>query len=69
MVLAGLILLSSILIVISFLVVTYAEKKQIKSIEYNLTTLLSTTHQRLDAWVQYELSNLETVDVNRRSLH
>jgi polar amino acid transport system substrate-binding protein len=64
-VLSGLIILSILLIVVSAFVVNYAKKHQFKSVEYSLNTLLSTTHHRLDSWINFELNNLARVGSNQ----
>lgn len=65
MVVTSLVILSILLIVISSLVLDYAENKRKETLEYNLDTLLSGTHQRLQSWIKYELSSLERVGKNK----
>ncbi|WP_286263787.1 response regulator [Thalassotalea atypica] len=64
-VVSGLIVLSILLVVITYLVENYAEKRQFESIDYSLETLLTTTHQRLQTWKRYELQGLEQVGKNK----
>ena len=65
MVVTGLTVLSAVLIVISFFVMNYAEKQRMESLEYSLSTLLTTTHQRLEVWIDYEHQRLEQVGKNK----
>jgi ABC-type amino acid transport substrate-binding protein/PAS domain-containing protein len=64
-VLASLILLSIVLIIILSFVDTYAEKKRLETLEYTLDTLLTSTHQRLTGWIEYELNALNQVGKNK----
>ncbi|MBU2893362.1 response regulator [Colwellia sp. D2M02] len=65
MIVTGLTVLSAVLIVISYFVMNYAEKQRIESLEYSLSTLLTTTHQRLEFWIKYENNRLEQVGKNK----
>ena len=65
MVITGLTVLSAVLIVISYFVMNYAEKQRMESLEYSLSTLLTTTHQRLGVWIDYEHNRLEQVGKNK----
>ena len=65
MVMIGLTVLSAVLIVISYFVMNYAEKQRMESLEYSLSTLLTTTHQRLEVWIDYEHNRLEQVGKNK----
>jgi PAS domain S-box-containing protein len=65
MVITGLTVLSVVLIVISYFVMNYAEKQRLESLEYSLSTLLATTHQRLEVWIEYEHNRLEQVGKNK----
>ena len=65
MVITGLTVLSAVLIVISYFVMNYAEKQRMESLEYSLSTLLTTTHQRLEVWIDYEHNRLEQVGKNK----
>ena len=64
----GLIALSVLLIAISSFVMNYAEKRQFEALDYSLSTLLSTTHQRLKVWMKYEQNMLEQVGKNKELL-
>ena len=64
MVVTGLIILSVLLIVVSVLVLNFAENKRKQSLKYNLDTLLASSHQRLQSWRKYELSTLEYIGKN-----
>lgn len=65
----GLIALSVSLIAISSFVMNYAEKRQFEALDYSLSTLLSTTHQRLKVWMKYEQNMLEQVGKNKELLN
>jgi len=65
MVYLGLIALSLTLFIGVYFIDSYAKKRQLEAIEYDLQTLLSTTHQRLNGWIKYELNALEQVGKNR----
>ena len=65
----GLIALSVLLIAISSFVMNYAEKRQFEALDYSLSTLLSTTHQRLKVWMKYEQNMLEHVGKNKELLN
>ncbi|MEZ9198739.1 response regulator [Shewanella sp. 10N.286.54.B9] len=60
----GLAILSAVLITVIALVTQNAEQKTRSEIEYNLQTLLTSTHQRLFFWVDYELNSLQQVGQN-----
>lgn len=61
-----LILLALTIICIAFasVVVQFSEKKAYETIEYNLNTQLSATHQRLQGWMQNELGILTQLGKN-----
>ena len=65
-VLGGLLVLSNVLIFTAFLVTKHAENQSLQSLQYNLHTLLTTTHQRLMVWVEYELNNLSGLSKDQR---
>ncbi len=65
LIISGLIGFSILLLSISYIVVSFAEKKQYDSLEYNLTTTLSSAHQRLTAWKIYELKTLANIGRNK----
>lgn len=65
MVISGLILLSILLIVITSYVINHAEKQRFEALEYSLSTMLSTTHQRLQVWMKYDLNRLEHIGKNK----
>jgi PAS domain S-box-containing protein len=58
-VVAALLVLTFILIFLAVLLVQDAEKKNIARVDYNLNSILTSTHQRLASWMQYEISILE----------
>ena len=60
----GLTVLSIVLIGVIAMVTRFAEQKTLSEVEYNLQTLLASTHQRLFFWVDYELSSLQQVGRN-----
>ncbi|WP_299568599.1 response regulator [uncultured Shewanella sp.] len=61
----GLTVLSIVLVAIIAMISTYVEKQNRTEVEYNLNTLLTSTHQRLFFWVDYELNSLEQVGKNK----
>ncbi|QIZ78758.1 response regulator [Ferrimonas lipolytica] len=61
----GLVALSTVLIIAATMLTNYAERQTHSSIEYSLNTLLTSTHQRMSVWVDYELNSLERVGNNR----
>jgi len=65
MVYMGLITLSITLIIGVSFIDSYTKKRQLEAAEYDLQTLLSTTHQRLTGWIKYELAALERVGKNK----
>ncbi|MCL1056759.1 response regulator [Shewanella gelidimarina] len=54
----GLTTLSVVLLVMIVLLTRYVEQKNLTDVKYSLQTLLSSTHQRLFFWVDYESNNL-----------
>lgn len=64
MVVTGLIVLSVLLIVVSALVLNFADNKRRQSLKYNLNTLLTSSHHRLQGWRKYELNTLEYLGRN-----
>jgi len=62
----GLITLSTVLIVASIVFTRYAEQQTYDSLEYNLNTLLTTTHQRLSTWSEYEINHLAKMGKNNK---
>ena len=65
MIYIGLIILSIGLIAVTYFIEKFAEKRQFESLDYSLQTLISTTHQRLQGWIKYELNDLEHVGKNK----
>lgn len=65
MVMLGLFCFSFILIISTLVIDNYVKKQQLKSIEYSLQTLLTTTHQRMASWIDHESDNLEKVAKNK----
>ncbi|ACJ29060.1 PAS domain protein [Shewanella piezotolerans WP3] len=61
----GLTILSIVLIAVIAMVTRFAEQKTLSELEYNLQTLLDSTHQRLFFWVDYELNSLQHVGKNK----
>lgn len=61
----GLAVLSIVLIAVIAMVTQFAEQKTRSEIEYNLQTLLTSTHQRLFFWVDYELNSLQQIGRNQ----
>ncbi|MBQ4890396.1 response regulator [Shewanella sp. MMG014] len=64
-VLIGLSMLALILLMLIAIIIQYTEHKNRGEVEYNLHTLLTSTHQRLFYWVDYELDGLEQVARNK----
>ncbi|WP_153914516.1 response regulator [Shewanella sp. TC10] len=62
----GLSILALILLVLIAMITQYTEQKNRSEVEYNLQTLLNSTHQRLFYWVDYELDGLEQVAKNEQ---
>lgn len=57
----ALVALSILVITIIYFVASYAEKEHHNSLKDSLDTLLETTQQRLNGWVDYELRALEQI--------
>ncbi|TWX63424.1 PAS domain S-box protein [Colwellia demingiae] len=68
MILTALIILSIVLIAIAFFTERYAKGKHVEATEHNLTTLLTTSQQRLQTWMTYELNSLERFGKNHELL-
>ncbi|WOT05533.1 response regulator [Shewanella youngdeokensis] len=60
----GLVALTAFLITAACVVMGYAEQQSKDAIEYNLNTRLNSTHERMSAWVDTELTLLERVGKN-----
>lgn len=61
----GLTVLSIVLIAVIAMVTRLAEQKTLSEVEYNLQTLLASTHQRLFFWGDYERNSLQEVGRNQ----
>ncbi|WP_051484347.1 response regulator [Shewanella waksmanii] len=62
----GLTFLSVVLLSVIAMIIDGAEQKHRSEVEYNLQTLLNSTHQRLLYWVEYELNHLQQVGKNKQ---
>ncbi|MCL1049744.1 response regulator [Shewanella abyssi] len=65
----GLIILTVFLVIAANVVTRYAEKQSTSALEYNLNTLLTSTHERMLTWVESELTVLERVGGNHKFIN
>jgi len=64
-VLISLVVLSTLLIVLSFFTERYAINQYVLATKYNLNTVLTTSQHRLQTWMKYELNTLERFGKNK----